>query len=314
MFNRTLMFAKQHTPNSVRVKARRILHDAHNARVRLTTPVVSRCEFQNIYHCAVRKTASQWIKALFSDPIVYKYSGLLTYDPRYYGWSDPRVCPPDRIALSLYFHRSRFDKTPKPEKHRAFFVLRDPRDMLVSNYFSTKKSHSPMGDVLEVRKILQEKPKKDGLLYLIENLEKKGTFKALRSWAVAPPSAAVELFKYEDLTGARQDEEVERLMRHCGIHVPPDEMATLLARYSFARMNDRNAAGAVSHYRKGEAGDWRNHFDDDIAAAFDAATGDLVTLLGYHTTTDNPGTPLIKGQAGPGDRGESLVRDDAGSR
>ncbi|MEU4422855.1 sulfotransferase domain-containing protein [Actinoplanes sp. NPDC024001] len=290
MFNRTVMFAKQNAPLPMRVMTRRTLLGAHNTRLRLTVPVVTRSEYVNIYHCAVRKTASQWIKELFSDPITYRHSGLLTYDPRFYNWSHPRVTPPNRIALSLFFSRKRFDKIPKPDKYRAFFVMRDPRDMLVSSYFSTRNSHAPMGDVLEVRKVLHELPRKEGLLYLIDNLTAKGTFKAVRSWAVAPPSEEVRLFRYEDLVGENQANEVDQLMRHCGIAIPPAEMATLLSRYSFSNMNDRKGTGAVSHYRKGQPGDWRNHFDDDITEAFTKATGNLVELLGYPAYDETPST------------------------
>ncbi|ROP28865.1 sulfotransferase domain-containing protein [Couchioplanes caeruleus] len=290
MLNRTVMYAKQHTPNSMRVVMRRTMLEAHNTRLRLTVPVVSRCEYVNIYHCAVRKTASQWIKALFSDPIVYRHSGLLTYDPRFYNWSHPQVCPRDRVALSLFFSRERFDAIPKPEEHRAFFVLRDPRDMVVSSYFSTRKSHAPMGDIPKVRKELEERPFKDGMLYLIHHLAKKGTFKALRSWATAPDDGAVQLFRYEDLTGPGQREQVDRLMRHCGIVIPQPELTTLLSRYSFSEMNSRAGAGTVSHYRKGQPGDWRNHFDDDIQEAFAKATGDLIDLLGYAERRSGPRT------------------------
>lgn len=281
MFNKAVMFAKQKTPNSVRVRARRTLLEAHNLKLRLTVPVAARCEYVNIYHCAVRKTASQWIKEILSDPIVYRYSGLPTYDPRYYRWRDPRLCPPNRIALSLFISHGRFEAIAKPDRYRAFFVMRDPRDLVVSSYFSTRDSHAPMGDVLPVRKILREKSKKDGLLYLIDHLATKGTFAALRSWATAPSSEAVRLVRYEDLTGEHQADEADRLLRHCGIAVPPAELATLLSRYSFSRMHDRKAAGSVSHYRKGEPGDWRNHFDDDVQEAFARATGDLVELLQY---------------------------------
>jgi hypothetical protein len=281
MFNRAVMLAKQHTPNSARVLLRRAMLEAHNARLRLTVPVVTRSEYVNIYHCAVRKTASQWLKALFSDPIVYRYSGLPTYDPRFYNWKHPQVCPPNRIALSLFVSHKRFEKIPKPDRYRAFFVMRDPRDIVVSSYFSTRNSHAPMGDVLEVRKALREMSRKDGMLYLIDDLARKGRFDAVRSWAEAPPNEAVRLVRYEDLIGPQQTEEVDRLMRHCGIVIPPAELQTLLDRYSFSRMTERQRAGTVSHYRKGEAGDWRNHFDDDISEAFNRATGDLVGRLGY---------------------------------
>ncbi|HWS33784.1 MAG TPA: sulfotransferase domain-containing protein [Actinoplanes sp.] len=281
MFNRAVMFAKQHSPDSVRVVARRAQLGAHNTRLRLTVPVADRCEFTNVYHCAVRKTASQWVKSVFSDPIVYRHSGLATYDPRYYGWKDPRVVPPNRIGLSLYFPYKRFSKMPKPAAHRAFFIYRDPRDLVVSSYFSTRDSHTPMGDVLEVRSILREKSKKEGMLYLIDHLAKKGMFNAVRSWVDAPPSETVRLVRYEDLTGDHQLDEMDALMRHCGIAVPRPELAELLDRYSFSRMNERKKAGQVSHYRKGQSGDWRNHFDDDLTEAFQRATGNLMDKLGY---------------------------------
>lgn len=285
MFNRTVMFAKQHSPDSVRVLGRRALLEAHNAKLRITVPVQDRCEFVNVYHCAVRKTASQWVKSVFSDPIVYRHSGLVTYDPRYYSWKDPRVCPPQRIGLSLYFPYKRYQKMPKPESHRTFFIYRDPRDLLVSSYFSTRDSHTPMGDVLEVRAALQERSQKDGMLYLIEHLTKKGMFNAVRSWVEAPPSETIRLVRYEDLTGEQQFTEMDALMRHCGINIPSAELTTLLEKYSFSRMNDRKKAGQVSHYRKGKSGDWRNHFDDDIEQAFRNATGNLLDILNDSSPT-----------------------------
>ena len=77
MINRAVEFAKHNSPNSLRVKARRAQMEARNARMRLTVPVAARSEFANIFHCTVRKTGSQWIKALFSDPAVNPHSGLL---------------------------------------------------------------------------------------------------------------------------------------------------------------------------------------------------------------------------------------------
>jgi hypothetical protein len=285
MTNRAVTFAKHHTPNSVRVVARRVMCEAHNARVRLTVPVVSRSEFQNVYHCAMRKTASQWIKAIFSDPIVYRHSGLLPYDPRPYKWRYPQAFPADRVVSTLFISHKRFMGIPKPDRYRAFFVLRDPRDIVVSSYFSTRSSHTPMGDIPEVRRVLQEKPQKEGLLYVIDHLAGKGTFNALRSWATASTGEAVVLVRYEDLTGEQQADEVDRLLRHTGINLPPSELTELLSRYSFSRMRAKTEGpGSISHYRKGQPGDWCRYFDDDISEAFTAATGDLVELLGYSRT------------------------------
>jgi hypothetical protein len=284
MIKRTVEFTKHHTPNSMRIVARRAQLEARNARTRLTAPVVARCGYDNIYHCTVHKTGSQWIKALFSDPVVYSYSGLLPYDPRFYKRQPGGlpVIPRGRAGLALFHSYPRFQNIVKPGTYRAFFVIRDPRDIVVSSYFSLRNSHAPMGDIPQARKILQEKSMKEGLLYAINRLSERYLFKQLRTWAVAPSSETFRLFRYEDLTGERQMDEVDQLMRHCGIVLPPSELEALLSRYSFSSMRKaRETPGQVSHYRKGKAGDWRNHFDDDIYEAFAAATGDLVKVLGY---------------------------------
>ena len=38
----------------------------------------------------------------------------------------------------------------------------------------------------------------------------------------------------------------------------------------------------ASHYRKGVAGDWENHFDDEVTATFREVTGDLLEALETH--------------------------------
>ncbi|MBB4764316.1 hypothetical protein BJ971_004872 [Actinoplanes digitatis] len=230
----------------------------------------------------MRKTASQWIKAILNDPAVYRHSGLLPYDPRPYNWHPPMAFPPGRVVSSLFISHKGFLSIPKPDRYRAFFVCRDPRDIVVSSYFSYRSSHTPMGDVPQVRSALRGRSPKEGLLYVIDHHSRRGTFKSLRAWATAPSTEAVRIVRYEDLTGERQLEDLDRLLRHCGIALPPTDLAALRDRYSFSRMRGAPAgSGTVSHYRRGEPGDWRNHFDDEVQEAFSAAAGDLVRLLGY---------------------------------
>lgn len=292
LIDRTLTFAKHHTPSNLRVAVRWTMLETKNVRSRLTVPVAARSAYDNVYHITVRKTASQWVKALLHDPAIYRYSGLVPFDQRVHRRRYPDAIPPGRVASSLFIYHKRFMTISKPENYRAFFIQRDPRDIVVSSYFSLKSSHSPMGDVLEQRKILQELPFKEGMLHVIGHLKEQGLFSALRSWVVAPPQEEIRIFRYEDLVGERQFDEVTELMRHCGIAVPEAELEALLDRHSFSRKKkDGGDSGTLSHYRKGKAGDWRNHFDDDIYEAFAAATGDLVERCGYPTRDQALRTP-----------------------
>ena len=119
-------------------------------RVRLRH-VVHRSEVRNIYHCCVHKTGSQWIRKVFADPAVYRATGLRTYayGPRLDdgdGAAPTRdlvrpAVPRRRIVSPLYMPYDGFAALPKPEPWRAFFVMRDPRDVVVSWYFSSISSH-----------------------------------------------------------------------------------------------------------------------------------------------------------------------------
>ena len=114
--------------------------------------VARRSDVRNIYHCCVHKTGSQWIRKVFADPEIYRVTGLRTYayGPRlddgdrnrsYPEVSFDRPFPVRRIVSPLYIPYESFVELPKPEPWRAFFVLRDPRDIVVSWYFSSKSSH-----------------------------------------------------------------------------------------------------------------------------------------------------------------------------
>jgi Sulfotransferase domain len=253
-------------------------------------------ENHNIYHCTVHKSASQWVHAVLSDPRIYRSSGLRTY--RYQdslaGQHDPRklterrfetVFPAATIATTLYIDYEGFESIPKPPRYKAFFVMRDPRDVLVSWYFSSKLSHPLMGDLGRIRRDLNRLSEPDGLLFCIDYLSEFGLFAAQRSWAGATmKDANVLLVRYEDLIGEELLATFARLLSHCDIRVPTNELEALLHSYRFEELagRPRGQEDRLAHYRKGVAGDWRNHFNDKVAARFEKVAGDLIPLWNYN--------------------------------
>jgi tetratricopeptide (TPR) repeat protein len=265
---------------------------AKQTKKRVLTPI-------NIYHCCVHKTASQWLKQILADARIYSYSGfqhhhLQTAMPNF---GDKPLTerfltepfPQKTIVSPLYFSFDNFLTLPKPERYKAFFIMRDPRDLVISFYFSHTYSHSPNPKVLENRKILEKLSLTEGLLFTIEKMNERGHFSVLRSWIEAPEKDPdVLLLRYEDLTAPDNLVTFKKLFSHCQIQIPESVILALLQDYCFEKLSGGRNPGEedhLSHYRKGIAGDWKNYFNDNISQKFKEVTGNLLTCLGYEAET-----------------------------
>jgi hypothetical protein len=248
-----------------------------------------------VYHCCIHKTGSQWIKAVLSDEMIYRHSGLkpYSYQRDLPGGVDTRAIhartfsspfPTGTIVTPLYIGYKNYLDIPKPGRYCSFFVMRDPRDVVVSWYFSMKHSHAANPGVLRHREALGDRSVRGGLEYATDHLASGGSFAALDSWAGAHAAdQAVLLVRFEDLIGVCGTETFRRLLAHCDIRVPEADLGDCLARHSFARLSGRDPGveDEAAHYRKGIAGDWKNHFDASLKAWFDERTNHLAARLGY---------------------------------
>ena len=252
-------------------------------------------ENENVFHCTVQKSASQWILSIASDERMYRYSGLAIYQytQEMPGGFDPRKItersfdkpfPPRTFVSPLYIDYDNFKNIPKPRKYKAFFLMRDPRDLLVSWYFSAKYSHALVGDLGKIRQELHRLDVEDGLLYAIDSLEYHGIFKAQSSWAGSPTKDPnVMLVKYEKLIASDNAVLFRQVLNHCDIRIPNNQLNDLLKSYSFEKLSGRKRGqeDQKAHYRKGVRGDWRNYFTDKIQNRFMEASGDLLAVWRY---------------------------------
>jgi hypothetical protein len=257
-------------------------------------PVKHRSVAQNVYHCCVWKTASQWVRNVMSATDVYRYSGLLTYayeihEGRDYRSLDVRTFdkpfPPGRIISPLYINYESFNGLPKPDAFRAFFVVRDPRDLVVSHYFSTRFTHSENPGVVQERAKLVDLPEHDGMIANMESMAEQGIFEALRSWAKhSELDSRIKIFRFEDLVGADQPQWVRQLMDHCDIPIPQENLDAILHRLSFERLSGGRKQGEENKhhkYRSGKHGDWVKYFDADLTERFNRVAGGIPELFGY---------------------------------
>lgn len=286
------------------------------------------------------KCASSWIADVMSpiiDEIGLRYVGA--YDllapaeigPITIEWNPTR--PFDRAVLRQELDAREADFVTvgsadrdlaailKPE--RAFHVIRDPRDLVVSGYFSHRNSHPTAGwpHLQAHREALLAVPQDEGLLLEMEFADTAIT--QIGDWDYADETV-LEL-RMEDLVRHPYDSFL-RVFAHLGLLVDDEpararqqvvgwgrRLANRLARRKhlaplrrampatgelvlgtvYAKRFEKKAGGrsrgvedATSHYRKGVAGDWRNHFTLGHAERFEARYGGLLTSLGYEDSDD----------------------------
>ncbi len=186
--------------------------------------------------------------------------------------------------------------------HRGMHVIRDPRDTVVSGYFSHKNSHPTIGwpELVPHRERLQQMSFESGMIEEIDfsarlptNGRNLNSFEALASWNYRDPDI-LEL-KFEDLTTAPALH-FERFFSFAGVlsegaetgpgQIDRATLRAILEQLDFQKLSSGRKPGeenVSSHYRKGQAGDWKDHFTPKVKDAFKRKHGPLLVQLGYES-------------------------------
>jgi hypothetical protein len=207
----------------------------------------------------------------------------------------------------------------KLEDFLGFHIIRDPRDIVVSAYFSHLYSHptKEWPALVNHRKKLQKASKEEGLHLEMEF--RKGEFECLYDWDYSqsnvlelkmedmirsPYETIVKAFSYlrivDDIPSMKKRfififvSAINRLktkglipIRISQQKVPVDAILLYSYQNSFSRKSKGRKQGEEnikSHYRKGIAGDWKNHFTKEHIYYFKKNYNDLLIKLGYETT------------------------------
>ena len=242
-----------------------------------------------IYHCCIQKSGSQWFKKIFSDKIIWQQNKLLLHDPTTnFITEDQKILqklkklPKDILISPLYIRYSEFDKLHKPDIYKAFYIARDPRDLIISNYFSLKYSHDPYHPyILKMREKLNSISQDDGITDIINSFT-AGTKKTLDGW-YKQKSKNIKLIRFEDIFGAKQFNVFSDLLNHCNINISATDVKFLLEKYSFKNISGRKQGSEdiKHHYRKGIPGDWKNHFTNQHKDLFKNLSSNLLVIYGY---------------------------------
>lgn len=238
-------------------------------------------EVKNIYHACIQKTGSQWVKAIFADAEIRRLSGLKVHPQfRYEVDQFKRRFPLYTFVPGLYVPYYLYNEIKKPERSKTFYVIRDPREVIVSWYYSMKHTHRAMGNVLKHRNTLQEMSESEGLLYAIKHLHLKVAF--MQTWWHNRSDPDVRVVRFENLT-KEPFEEWKKIFDHCMIDIDDSTLKRVLARYTKEKMRERDLKrrnGSRSHYRTDKK-EWQSLFEKEHRQLFKKANGNILNELGY---------------------------------
>jgi len=302
------------------------------------------------------KCATQWIKAILADICATTHLRMFEVS-RIEAWdfADLQALVGCFRPDVLVYSNAEIGQVRLLPRLRGFHVIRDPRDLIVSAYFSHLHSHSltTWPRLAEHRRQLQAADKSAGLLLEMEfsrrvladiadwDYDQPGVLELrMEDMIASPVEHFVTIAEHLGLTHLPPSSYPERLGSLVGIIVgrgqrmarrqfrnwmlqrTPEGDAPAVAQvqgrdpYSFYPLNfawkhglrhqslaiedvptivdrhrfSKKAGGrepgvedAHNHYRKGVAGDWRNHFEPVHVEYFKRNYNDLLLRLGYET-------------------------------
>jgi hypothetical protein len=167
----------------------------------------------------------------------------------------------------------------------TIFVYRDPRDMIVSHVFYATQMHAGHGMHRYYNETL--KSMEERLNAAIEGVEEPGSqlspvrakYEGYMGWLEQP---AVLCLRFEDLILDRQHT-LDRLLSY----LEQRGFEPVLSRPQEIEILQQAIAPKKSGtFRKGQPGNWREHFTVANKAFFKEQTGDLLFRLGYETSAD----------------------------
>lgn len=167
---------------------------------------------------------------------------------------------------------------------RAFHVIRDPRDLAVSAYFSHKISH-PEDEWLEAqRKLLNQVNIEEGMQASIDFRSKQ--FRRMAEWNYANPDIYEVRFERLIEEPLAQFSRIFEFMSLLPDRLSPAALQRTIEYLDFRRMSDGRKKGVEKvdhHYRSGTPGDWRRYFSESNKRYFKQMYGELLISLGYES-------------------------------
>lgn len=269
------------------------------------------------------KCASTWFGDIFYD-VCYDL-GLryqIVYKPRDFDGDLRRYITENNIDFISYANAD-FNQVATLENLVGIHAVRDPRDIIVSAYFSHLKTHSTQAwpELIAHRKRLQQCDLEAGLFH--EIAFRRQQFDEMRSWKDFHGANIMQV-RMEDVTSStyqsmlsiigflgllnqdhygfskRIEFVLAKVLRETEVRVglplphihhalPAERILGIVWKNEFEKKAGGRKVGQEnndSHYRKGVPGDWKNHLTRNHIALIQQEYNDVILQYGYEDSPD----------------------------
>lgn len=197
---------------------------------------------------------------------------------------------------------------------RGVHLIRDPRDVIVSGYYSHLNTHptEKRPDILEFRNQIKDLPLNEGIKMEMDFSSER--LLEMAKWDYSNPNILElrfeeftqnpdwsEIFTFLNLTSDQSSN--YRLKKFANklnnrklfpsrfneLTVPRNILNDIPQKYSFKKMSGGREKGETSvnsHYRTGESGQWQKIFNREHRTYFKEKFPGLISKLGYDTDED----------------------------
>ncbi len=252
-------------------------------------------EHPSIVHFSFNKAATQYVKSVLRRCAVE--SGMVPVAIHDYAFHTdfPRLhhLPPEEVSKYSHIFREKgylysvfggmIEGLPHLDRYKVVLVARDPRDMLVSGYFSIAYSHSvpsKTGDKYEG--FMQQRREARGLTiddYVVAESDKV-LEQFLRYQTLLDEHPDMYLTTYErlavDFEGWLGD-----LIEYCELDVSSSLFESIVRENERATPKKENVH---QHLRKGQAGDYKEKLKPETIEYLDVKFASVLARYGYDAT------------------------------
>lgn len=214
------------------------------------------------------KCASQWIQSVLGEC----RTGCSI---AYMGSQEATPLPVDTIGMweNVDVSLPRYSMLADPRKTRAVTVIRDPRDILISAYYSHRDTHPIVegwARLIAQRDRLRSTPVEEGMMLTLDFLQP--LFTKLHSVLRSP----AHIFHFEDIV-RRPAWLVENILAVWDLG--STDIPCVVEKYSFANLQSgkvKTGGFPAEHYRCGQFGEWKEVLGVRIVTAFRERHGGLL--------------------------------------